>query len=124
MPYVLYGIILIALIILVRNIRIVPQAQAYVITRLGAYKTTWGVGLHLKIPFIEAVAKRLSLKEQVADFPPQPVITKDNVTMQIDTVVYYQITDPKLHLWHRAADPCDREPLGHDAAQPHRRPGA
>ena len=85
MPYVLYGIILIALIILVRNIRIVPQAQAYVITRLGAYKTTWGVGLHLKIPFIEAVAKRLSLKEQVADFPPQPVITKDNVTMQIDS---------------------------------------
>ena len=78
MPYVLYGIILIALIILVRNIRIVPQAQAYVITRLGAYKTTWGVGLHLKIPFIESVAKRLSLKEQVADFPPQPVITKDN----------------------------------------------
>ena len=72
MPYVLYGIILIALIILVRNIRIVPQAQAYVITRLGAYKTTWGVGLHLKIPFIESVAKRLSLKEQVADFPPQP----------------------------------------------------
>ena len=99
MPYVLYGIILIALIILVRNIRIVPQAQAYVITRLGAYKTTWGVGLHLKIPFIEAVAKRLSLKEQVADFPPQPVITKDNVTMQIDTVVYYQITDPKLYTY-------------------------
>ena len=99
MPYVLYGIILIALIILVRNIRIVPQAQAYVITRLGAYKTTWGVGLHLKIPFIEAVAKRLSLKEQVADFPPQPVITKDNVTMQIDTVVYYQITDPKRYTY-------------------------
>ena len=99
MPYVLYGIILIALIILVRNIRIVPQAQAYVITRLGAYKTTWGVGLHLKIPFIEAVAKRLSLKEQVADFPPQPVITKDNVTMQIDTVVYYQITDPRLYTY-------------------------
>ena len=99
MPYVLYGIILIALIILVRNIRIVPQAQAYVITRLGAYKTTWGVGLHLKIPFIESVAKRLSLKEQVADFPPQPVITKDNVTMQIDTVVYYQITDPKLYAY-------------------------
>ena len=99
MPYVLYGITLIALIILVRNIRIVPQAQAYVITRLGAYKTTWGVGLHLKIPFIESVAKRLSLKEQVADFPPQPVITKDNVTMQIDTVVYYQITDPKLYTY-------------------------
>ena len=99
MPYVLYGIILIALIILVRNIRIVPQAQAYVITRLGAYKTTWGVGLHLKVPFIESVAKRLSLKEQVADFPPPPVITKDNVTMQIDTVVYYQITDPKLYTY-------------------------
>ena len=99
MPYVLYGIIVIALVILVRNIRIVPQAQAYVITRLGAYKTTWGVGLHLKVPFIEAVAKRLSLKEQVADFPPQPVITKDNVTMQIDTVVYYQITDPKLYTY-------------------------
>ena len=78
MQYVLYGIIVIALVILVRNIRIVPQAQAYVITRLGAYKTTWGVGLHLKVPFIESVAKRLSLKEQVADFPPQPVITKDN----------------------------------------------
>ena len=99
MPYVLYGIIVIALVILVRNIRIVPQAQAYVITRLGAYKTTWGVGLHLKVPFIESVAKRLSLKEQVADFPPQPVITKDNVTMQIDTVVYYQITDPKLYTY-------------------------
>ena len=99
MPYVLYGIILIALIILVRNIRIVPQAQAYVITRLGAYKTTWGVGLHLKIPFIERVVKKVSLKEQVADFDPQPVITKDNVTMQIDTVVYFQITDPKLYAY-------------------------
>ena len=97
MPYVLYGIILIALIILVRNIRIVPQAQAYVITRLGAYKTTWGVGLHLKIPFIESVAKRLSLKEQVADFPQQPVITKDNVTMSIDSVVFFRIMDPKLY---------------------------
>ena len=99
MPYALIIIIVLALIILVRNIRIVPQAQAYVITRLGAYKTTWGVGLHLKVPFIEAVAKRVSLKEQVADFPPQPVITKDNVTMQIDTVVYYQITDPKLYTY-------------------------
>ena len=99
MQFVIYGIIVIALVILVRNIRIVPQAQAYVITRLGAYKTTWGVGLHLKVPFIEAVAKRLSLKEQVADFPPQPVITKDNVTMQIDTVIYFQITDPKLYTY-------------------------
>ena len=99
MPYVLYGIILIALIILVRNIRIVPQAQAYVITRLGAYKTTWGVGLHFKIPFFERVVKKVSLKEQVADFDPQPVITKDNVTMQIDTVIYFQITDPKLYTY-------------------------
>ena len=100
MQFVIYGIIVIALVILVRNIRIVPQAQAYVITRLGAYKTTWGVGLHLKVPFIEAVAKRLSLKEQVADFPPQPVITKDNVTMQIDIVntkmrqILDEATDP------------------------------
>ena len=99
MKYAIPVIIVIALVILVRNIRIVPQAQAYVITRLGAYKTTWGVGLHMKVPFIEAVAKRVSLKEQVADFPPQPVITKDNVTMQIDTVVYYQITDPKLYTY-------------------------
>ena len=94
-------LILVALVIfvLVRNIRIVPQAQAYVVTRLGAYKTTWDVGLHLKTPFIEQIAKRVSLKEQVADFPPQPVITKDNVTMQIDTVVYFQITDPKLYTY-------------------------
>ncbi len=91
-------IILIALIliILIRCIRIVQQAKAYVIESLGAYKTTWNVGLHFKVPFIERVAKVVSLKEQVADFPPQPVITKDNVTMQIDTVVYFQITDPKL----------------------------
>ena len=94
-------LILVALVvfILVRNIRIVPQAQAYVVTRLGAYKETWGVGLHLKMPFVEQIAKRVSLKEQVADFPPQPVITKDNVTMQIDTVVYFQITDPKLYTY-------------------------
>ena len=94
-------LILVALVILilVRNIRIVPQAQAYVVTRLGAYKETWGVGLHLKMPFIEQIAKRVSLKEQVADFPPQPVITKDNVTMQIDTVVYFQITDPALYTY-------------------------
>ncbi|MGN1001557.1 MAG: SPFH domain-containing protein, partial [Oscillospiraceae bacterium] len=89
-------IIVIIVAILVKNIRVVQQARAYVIERLGAYSTTWNVGLHLKIPFIERVAKVVSLKEQVADFPPQPVITKDNVTMQIDTVVYFQITDPKL----------------------------
>ena len=92
-------LIALALLVIVRCIRIVPQAQAYVVTRLGAYKTTWDVGFHMKVPFIEAIAKRVSLKEQVADFPPQPVITKDNVTMQIDTVVYYQITDPKLYTY-------------------------
>lgn len=88
------AIILIAVII--TNIKIVPQAHAYIIERFGGYSQTWGVGLHLKIPFIEKISKRVSLKEHVVDFPPQPVITKDNVTMQIDTVVYYQITDPKL----------------------------
>ena len=92
-------LIALALLVIVRCIRIVPQAQAYVVTRLGAYKTTWDVGLHMKVPFLEQIAKRVSLKEQVADFPPQPVITKDNVTMQIDTVVYYQITDPKLYTY-------------------------
>jgi regulator of protease activity HflC (stomatin/prohibitin superfamily) len=92
-------IIILVIVILVRNIRIVPQAQAYVIERLGAYSTTWHVGLHFKIPFIEAVTKKVSLKEQVYDFPPQPVITKDNVTMQIDTVLYFEITDPKLYTY-------------------------
>ena len=86
-------------IILIKNIRVVQQAKAFVIERLGAYSTTWNVGLHFKVPFIERVAKIVSLKEQVADFPPQPVITKDNVTMQIDTVVYFQITDPKLYTY-------------------------
>ena len=92
-------LIALALLVIVRCIRIVPQAQAYVVTRLGAYKTTWDVGLHMKVPFLEQIAKRVSLKERVADFPPEPVITKDNVTMQIDTVVYYQITDPKLYTY-------------------------
>ena len=91
-------IAVLALIVLlvIANIKIVPQSKAYVIERLGAYYTTWDTGLHVKIPFIEKVAKVVSLKEQVVDFPPQPVITKDNVTMQIDTVVFFQITDPKL----------------------------
>ncbi len=89
-------IVLIAIMILAKNLRMVQQAEAYVITRLGAYKTTWNTGIHMTIPFIERIAKRVSLKEQVADYPPQPVITKDNVTMQIDTVVYFYITDPKL----------------------------
>ena len=92
-------IFLLAIVILVKNIRIVQQAKAYVIERLGAYQTTWTVGLHFKIPFIEKVAKVVSLKEQVVDFPPQPVITKDNVTMQIDTVLYFQITDPKMYTY-------------------------
>ena len=85
--------------ILASCIKIVPQAQAVVVERLGAYQATWNVGLHFKIPFIDRIAKRVSLKEQVADFPPQPVITKDNVTMRIDTVVYYQITDPRLFVY-------------------------
>ncbi len=92
-------IIVLAIIIIVRNIKVVPQAHAYVIERLGAYNTTWGTGLHLKIPFIDKISKKVSLKEQVVDFPPQPVITRDNVTMQIDTVVYFEITDPKLYTY-------------------------
>ena len=96
---VLGVVVILILVILVKNIRIVPQAKAFIIERLGAYSTTWNVGLHLKVPFIERVAKQVSLKEQVADFPPQPVITKDNVTMQIDTVVFFQITDPKLYTY-------------------------
>ncbi|MDD6012122.1 MAG: SPFH/Band 7/PHB domain protein [Oscillospiraceae bacterium] len=91
-------IILIALV-LIKNIKVVQQAKAFVIERLGAYQTTWTVGLHFKIPFIERIAKVVSLKEQVVDFPPQPVITKDNVTMQIDTVLYFEITDPKLYTY-------------------------
>lgn len=86
----------VVLIILVNCIKIVPQAHAMVVERLGGYLATWGVGLHFKMPFLDCVAKKVILKEQVVDFPPQPVITKDNVTMQIDTVVYFQITDPKL----------------------------
>ncbi len=89
-------LIVVIMLIIVANIKIVPQANSYVVERLGAYHASWDVGLHVKIPFIERIAKRVSLKEQVVDFPPQPVITKDNVTMQIDTVVYYQITDPKM----------------------------
>ncbi len=97
--YVLLGILLLALIILAANIKIVPQSKAYVIERLGAYMATWSTGFHIKIPFFERVAKIVSLKEQVVDFAPQPVITKDNVTMQIDTVVFFQITDPKLYTY-------------------------
>ena len=96
---VIAALVILIVVILIKNIRVVQQAKAFVIERLGAYSTTWNVGLHFKVPFIERVAKVVSLKEQVADFPPQPVITKDNVTMQIDTVVYFQITDPKLYTY-------------------------
>lgn len=96
---ILIVLIIVVLIVLISNIKIVPQAHAYVIERLGAYHVTWTTGLHFKIPFIEKVARHVSLKEQVVDFPPQPVITKDNVTMQIDTVVYFQVTDPKLYTY-------------------------
>ena len=94
---VVLALLAIAVIIIIANIKIVPQATAQVIERLGSYRTTWHTGLHFKIPFIETVAKKVTLMEQVADFPPQPVITKDNVRMQIDTVVFYQITDCKLY---------------------------
>ena len=97
MPFLILLVILI--IGIIANIKIVPQAYAYIIERFGGYSATWNVGIHVKIPFIEKVARRVNLKEQVVDFPPQPVITKDNVTMQIDTVVYYQITDPKLYAY-------------------------
>ncbi len=97
--YVLLGIVLVILLIVAANIKVVPQSKAYVIERLGAYMTTWQTGFHIKIPFFERVAKIVSLKEQVVDFAPQPVITKDNVTMQIDTVVFFQITDPKLYTY-------------------------
>ena len=99
MPYILAAIGVIILILLVTNIQVVQQSRAFVVERLGAYQTTWGVGVHIKLPFIDRVAKRVSLKEQVVDFAPQPVITKDNVTMQIDTVIYFQIIDPKLYTY-------------------------
>lgn len=101
MPEIVAIIILaiIAIIVFIANIKIVPQTHAFILERLGGYHATWGVGMHIKIPFIDRIAKRVNLKEQVVDFEPQPVITKDNVTMQIDTVVYYQITDPKLYTY-------------------------
>ena len=99
MPFILIAIGIIVLILLVTNIHVVQQSRAFVVERLGAYQTTWGVGLHLKLPIFDRIAKRVSLKEQVVDFAPQPVITKDNVTMQIDTVIYFQIVDPKLYTY-------------------------
>ena len=97
--YIIIAIIVLLLIAVIRNIKVVPQAHAFVVERLGAYYKTWGTGLHMKIPFIDRISKKVSLKEQVVDFPPQPVITRDNVTMQIDTVVYFEITDPKLYTY-------------------------
>ena len=97
LPWVVLA--LLVLILLGSCIKIVPQSRAFVIERLGAFRTVWGVGLHIKVPIFERVVKNVSLKEQVVDFPPQPVITKDNVTMQIDTVIYFQITDPKLYTY-------------------------
>ena len=97
--YVIGAIAIVIFIIIISNIQVVQQSRAYVIERLGGFHTVWGVGIHVKIPFIDRIARRVSLKEQVLDYPPQPVITKDNVTMQIDTVVYFQITDPKLYAY-------------------------
>ena len=95
-PFIILALAVFVIILIAANVVIVPQANTYVIERLGAYQTTWGTGIHFKIPLIERVANKITLKERVGDFPPQPVITKDNVTMKIDTVIYFQVTDPKL----------------------------
>ena len=99
MGWIILVLFVIVFIVVISNIAVVQQSRAYVIERLGAFQSVWGVGLHVKVPFIDRIARRVSLKEQVLDYPPQPVITKDNVTMQIDTVVYFQITDPKLYTY-------------------------
>ena len=99
MGWIILALFIIAFVIIISNIAVVQQSRAYVIERLGAFQAVWGVGMHFKVPFIDRIARRVSLKEQVLDYPPQPVITKDNVTMQIDTVVYFQITDPKLYTY-------------------------
>jgi regulator of protease activity HflC (stomatin/prohibitin superfamily) len=99
MPFFVLALVIVILIVLASCIKIVPQAQAMILERLGGYQDTWGVGLHFKVPFIDRIAKKVILKEQVVDFAPQPVITKDNVTMRIDTVVFFQITDPKLYAY-------------------------
>ncbi len=99
MPFIQLALAIVIIAFIASNIVIVPQAKAYIVERLGAYQGTWGTGLHFKIPLFERIARKVTMKEQVVDFPPQPVITKDNVTMQIDTVVYFQITDPKLYAY-------------------------
>ncbi len=98
-PFIILALVIIIFIIVIRCIVVVQQSRAYVVERLGAFQAVWGVGLHFKLPFFDRIARRVSMKEQVLDYPPQPVITKDNVTMQIDTVVYFQITDPKLYTY-------------------------
>ena len=98
-PIIIIILVVVLILVLATNLKVVQQSKAYVIERLGAFHSVWGVGIHFKVPFLERVAKVVSLKEQVVDFPPQPVITKDNVTMQIDTVIYFQITDPKLYTY-------------------------
>jgi len=97
--FIILAVVAILVIIIISNITVVQQSRAFIVERLGAFHSVWGVGLHFKIPFLDRIARRVSLKEQVHDYPPQPVITKDNVTMQIDTVVYFQITDPKLYTY-------------------------
>lgn len=99
MTFVILAIVIIAFIVIITNISVVQQSRAYVVERLGAFHSVWGVGMHFKVPFIDRIARRVSLKEQVLDYPPQPVITKDNVTMQIDTIVFYQVTDAKLYTY-------------------------
>ena len=99
MFFLILALVFVVLLVIITNIVIVPQSKVYVVERLGSYSDTWSAGLHIKIPFIERIAKKVSLKEQVADFPPQPVITKDNVTIQVDTVLFFQITDPKLYAY-------------------------
>ena len=97
--YVLIAVLAVVFLLIIPNIKVVQQSRAYVIERLGVFQSVWGVGMHFKIPFVDRIARKVSLKEQVLDYPPQPLITKDNVTMQIDTVVYFQITDPKLYCY-------------------------
>ena len=96
---ILLVVIVLAIVVTSTCVKIVPQAHSYVIERLGVYKETWSVGIHFKVPFLDRISRRVNLKEQVADFEPQPVITRDNVTMQIDTIIFYQITDPKLYAY-------------------------
>ena len=123
MFFLILALVFVVLLVIITNIVIVPQSKVYVVERLGSYSDTWSAGLHIKIPFIERIAKKVSLKEQVADFPPQPVITRDNVTMQIDTVVIFQVMDAKLYTYGVNQPIAAIESL-HHPAQHHRRNGA